>query len=453
MNKFMNMQRKRLRVPHRRFRAIAVAASACLVGGAPQAAVSVAGATFTAPIPLSIGPGDTDLGLSTLFVGSNAAGLLSINGGSKLDLGTIALGTGGAGQGVGTLDGANSRMRLLGDGNNNRFQVGSWGLGAFTVSGGAELDGRFAADNCLIGARFCNNFIGQTAGADGTLTITGAGSKAAFLKDFVVGALDVFRPPIDGFTFGTPGGVVTGRVNVLGGGSLTTDRVVLARGPGGGSPAGNERSFADAVIQGAGSVWIVTGGALDGAQASISTAAHRNAWATLNVSNGGKLWMDGRTGVYNHISLTSNGGRTDALVAGAGSQMLFTGDAGVLQVGRSLGTASLSVLDGGMASGMFYLSVGRDGSVGDVLIDGVGSRVSVNGTASAAANGNTGAGFVDIGRNGTGKLTVSGGGQLLVETNQALTNGPGMNLGRDAASAGTLNISGAGSVVRLTTAS
>ena len=194
MNKVMNRQRRRLQGNHWLLRTVAVAASACLFGATPQAAVSVAGATFTAPIPLSIGPGDTDLGLSTLFVGGNAAGSLSINGGSKLDLGVIALGTGGTGQGAGTLDGANSRMRLLGDGNNNRFQVGSWGLGAFTVSGGAELDGRFAAGNCLIGARFCNNFVGQTAGADGTLTITGAGSKAAFLKDFVVGALDVFRP-------------------------------------------------------------------------------------------------------------------------------------------------------------------------------------------------------------------------------------------------------------------
>jgi len=456
MNNFMNMQPKRLRVPQRRFRTIAIAASACLVGGVAQAAVSVAGATFTAPSPLPIGPGDTDLGLSTLFVGSNAAGLLSINGGSKLDLGTIALGTGGAGQGVGTLDGANSRMRLLGDGNNNRFQVGSWGLGAFTVSGGAELDGRFAADNCLIGARFCNNFIGQTAGADGTLTITGVGSKAAFLKDFVVGALDVFRPPIDGFTFGTPGGVVTGRVNVLSGGSLTTDRVVLARGPGGGSPAGNERSFADAVIQGAGSVWIVTGGALDGAPATVSTAQHRNAWATVNVSDGGKLWLDGKANVINSINLTTGGGRTDLLLTGAGSQMLFTGDAGVLQVGRSLGTASMSVLAGGTASGMFYLSVGRDGSVGDLTINGAGSKVLVNGTASAVANqpsGLSNTGFIDIGRNGNGSVTVSGGGQLVLEANQALTAGTGMNLGRDAASSGTLNITGVGSTVRLSSQS
>jgi hypothetical protein len=206
-------------------------------------------------------------------------------------------------------------------------------------------------------------------------------------------------------------------------------------------------------IDGANSRWHVTGGTLDNSAAIVTTATHRNAWATLNLSNGGQLWIDGRAGVYNGIDLTNNGGRTDAVVTGAGSQLLFTGDAGFLQVGRRLGTASLSVLDGGTASGMFYLSVGRDGSVGDLRVDGAGARILVNGTASAAANGSATNPVFDIGRNGTGQVTVSQGGRIELVANNARVNGPQLSLGRDAASSGALTIAGVGSVVSLSAAS
>ena len=316
------------------------------------------------------------------------------------------------------------------------------------VADGATLDGRANSADCLLGAKWCHNFIGNAAGSEATLTISGAGSNASFLRAFVVGGLAVFRPPIENFTFGAPGGSTRASVNVLAGGSLTTDGAQIGVGPGGSSPQGNERSFADATISGANSVWRLTGGTLENSGAFVSTATHRNAWATLTISDGGKLWFDGRAGFTNGINFSTGGGRSDVLVSGAGSQMFFTGDAGLMQVGRSNGNANLSVLTGGAINGVWYMSVGRDGSSGDMLIDGANSMVRVNGTSSAAANSsNSAPGFVDIGRNGTGKLTVSNGGQLLVEANQGLTNGTGMNLGRDAASSGTLNIIGAGSVV------
>ena len=154
MNKVMNRQRRRLQGNHWRLRTVAVAASACLFGATPQAAVSVAGATFTAPIPLSIGPGDTELGLSTLFVGGNAAGSLSINGGSKLDLGVIALGTGGTGQGAGTLDGANNRMRLLGEATTtgSRSAVGAWGRSPSRAALNSTVDLRPATASSVPGS-------------------------------------------------------------------------------------------------------------------------------------------------------------------------------------------------------------------------------------------------------------------------------------------------------------
>lgn len=445
----------------RRLTRLALAAALASCGLSAQAQFSSSGLVNVYPGAAAVpaGPGNADLGNVGLFVGNGGAGSFSALGGSQLRVGALMVGPSGSGNGDGTvlIDGAATKVSLVGDGFGdgvvNRLGVGEWGVGALTVSGGATLDGRAESANCLGVNHYCNNFVGNAAGSTGTLTITGAGSNASFLRFFGVGGLAVFHPPVDSFTFGTPAGTTRGTVNMLAGGKLTTDGGNLGLAPGGGSPTGRERSFADVTISGGDSLWHVTGGTLDGSGAFVNTATHRNAWATLTVSDGGKLWFDGRAGVYNGINLTTNGGRSDVLLTGAGSQMLFTGDAGLLQVGRTNGSATMSVQAGASASGMFYLSVGRDGSNGNLLIDGAGSTVRVNGTASAAANVNSAPGFVDIGRNGQGTVTVSSGGQLLVENSIASTNGTGLQLGRDAASSGTLNISGAGSVVKLSTTS
>ena len=102
---------------------------------------------------------------------------------------------------------------------------------------------------------------------------------------------------------------------------------------------------------------------------------------------------------------------------------------------------------------MFYLSLGSDGSVGDLLVDGAGSRVSVNGMASAASNGSANNPVFDIGRNGSGQFVVSQGGRIELVANDARVNGPNLRLGRGAVSSGALTIAGAGSVVSLSAAS
>ena len=434
-----------------------IAAAACLAFSAPaQSLVTVDGAWFSND-NVPVGPGDSLLPTKGLYVGNAALGSLLVDGGSRLQVASLVFGLNQTGTGNGLLTGAGSRIELAGNGFDqgslNRFEVGGWGTSQFTVAGGALLDGRANSAACVGVNHYCNNFIGNAAGSTGTFTVTGSGSQAQFLRSFVVGGLAVFHPPIDSFSFGTPGGTTRGRVEVLNGGSLTTDGGRLGSAPGGGSPTGTERSIAEMVIDGAGSVWNVTGSAMDNAAAFVGTGVHRNSLATLSITNGGALSFEGRAGVYNGINLTTNGGRSDVSVSGVGSAMRFTGDAQVLQVGRSLGSASMSVLGGGTVSGIFYLAVGRDGSFGELLVQGAGSSVHVNGTASAAANGSSNTGFIDIGRNGTGVVTVRGGGQLLLDANQALAGGTGMNLGRDAASSGTLNIDGAGSVVRLTSVS
>jgi hypothetical protein len=425
--------------------AVAGAVFALVASQPARAVVQVTGSFFTSPGNFGIGPGNTDIGVASLGIGSGSAGSLTVNGGSLFDMGELLLATGGTGSATGVLDGAGSRIRLRADGNHNRFEVGSWGSAVFTVSGGAELDGRFNATACTTGAQFCNNFVGQTAGADATFTVTGAGSKASFLKDFVVGAIDVFRPPVDSFTFGTPGGVSIGRVNVLNGASLTTDQVVLARGPGGGFPAGTERSFAYATISGPGSIWNVTGGTVNGSTASMVTASHANATAAINISNGGVLNLQLVPNTTHFINLSSGAGKTDMVVSGAGSAVNLNG--GVLQVGRGLnGTARLDVTAGGVVNDAYYFSVGRGGSNGRLVLDDTGSRITVNRSAVPgspdALQGFTGA--FDIGRDGgIGVAEITNGGRVEVLSGAGATErARTARLGVGAASQGTLNISG-----------
>ena len=417
-----------------------------------SAVVLVDGAWFTND-NLPVGPGDSLLPTKGLWVGNAALGNLLVDGGNLLQVASLVFGLNQTGTGNGLLSGAGSRIELTGNGFDqgslNRFEVGGWGHAQFTVAGGALLDGRANSAACVGVNHYCNNYIGNAAGSTGTFTVTGAGSQAQFLRSFAVGGLAVFHPPIDSFTFGTPAGTTRGTVNVLAGGTLVTDIVRLGMAPGGGSPTGNERSFADVSIDGVGSLWRVTGGTLEPTQyANLSTATHRNAWATLNITGGGELRIEGDGERYTSVNLTSGGGRTDALITGAGSRLRFVGQSGVLVVGQSLGTATLELRDGALADGMFYTGVGRNGSTGTLLVDGAATLVRIDGTATAAANGNAAPAYMEIGRNGgNGTVTVSNGGRIEVLATLGATNGTGMGIGRDANSAGTLNVQSGGVVL------
>ncbi len=436
-------------ITHRLALAAALAAS-----GAAQSAVVGTGSLGIYPgAAVPIGPGNTDLGNSGLIVGSGAAGTLRVDGGSLLSAGAL-IGASGAANITGevVLTGAGSRISLSGDlianGWLNRLEVAAWGRGTLTVADGASLDTTVNLDACRTNS-YCSTFVGNFAGSDATMTVTGAGSSVSLLRGMLVGGVAVFAPPQASFTAGTPGGATTGRVNVLAGASLRTDYAQLGLAPGGTNATGRERSFADVLVDGTGSIWRVTGSTItaDNQAAYISTATNKNAWATLAVSNGATLQVEGSGNAYTGVNLTSGGGRTDASITGAGSSISFTAQSGSLQVGRSLGSATLDVTAGGQVSHAWYVSVGRDGSFGTLNVQGAGSVVHVDNTATAAANGVSGAAFLDIGRGGgNGTVNVGTGGRIEVIATTSTTNGVGMNLGRDAASAGTLNISSGGTV-------
>jgi hypothetical protein len=439
-------------------RRIGLAVAALVFSLSPALAeVSVTGSFNVYPVFVQFGPGDTDLGSNTLSLGSGVTGLL-VNDGSFLAASSIRFGDDPLGVATGLFDGIGTRVSLTGNGNTNRLEVGIQGRGSLTVAGGATLDGRSNSADCLIGSRWCHVFVGNFAGSTALLTVTGADSNASFLRAFVVGGATVFKQSVDGLDYGTPGGTTRARVEVLNGGKLTTDEASIGAAPSGGGSLGTERSFAEVLIDGPNSVWRVTGGSLETRAAFISTATHRNAVATMTVSNGGKWIFEGPGGdpnLGNGMNLTGGGGRTDLLVTGTGSQISLIGDNTIFQIGRNGGSALVTVQAGGSITGSNYTSVGRANnlgpSFGELVIDGTGSLYSASGVVSAA-----GVGFgatlpsvaaMDIGRDATGVVTVRNGGRLEVVATTAGSGGPGLRLGRGATGSGTLNITGAGSVV------
>ena len=425
-----------------------------------QSTIVTTGSIGVGPVFLPIGPGDTLLPSTAVWVGSPGVGSLTADAGSFLQLARLSFGSGGTGNGTGLISGAGTRVDLLGDGASNsqvqRLMVGDYGTGQLTVNAGAVLDTRGNQAPCLLAFRYCDSFVGGAAGDNGLLNIDGVGTQVRIGQNLFIAQPGLAIQHLDGYTYGVPGGTTRGTVNVTGGALLSTDRAQVGPRHWSTNATRQERNIAEINVSGAGSRWEVVGGSVvnnangvvSEGGAGILTANDRNAWAIVNVSNGGVIAVQGQPGIYNYINLTNGGGRTDARVTGVGSAIVFSGDAGVLQVGFRLGSASMSIDSGGSASGMFYVSVGRNASFGELVVDGVGSLLRVDGTATAAANTNSAPAYMEIGRNGgNGTVTVSNGGRIEVLATLGATNGTGMGIGRDANSAGTLNIQSAGVVL------
>ena len=386
-----------------------------------------------------------DMSGNTLFVGSSAPGSFSALAGSLLKADHLNIGDGGSGNGNVTVSGSPTRIELRGTA--NRLQIGNWGSGSMQVSAGALVDATLNAAACSAPGAACRTFIGNGAGSTGALTVTGAGSEVRTLRSFTVGQAAVFPG------FGTPGGTTHATLNVLNGGTLRTEGASVGAGPAGPNALGTERVFADVTVDGVGSQWIVTRNSVDNGIAFLGAGTHANAQATINITNGGKLLVDGTgsVGPFDGINLGARG-RADLTVSGIGSSVEVKGANPFINVGRdaATGQGSFSVLAGANASAMF-LSVGRDGARGTLLIDGAGSQLTL---AGAGTPGVAGAAFGNVGRDGgNGSATVSNGGRWRVTDAGADSrpgNGsPGIIVGRGAGGTGLLEIKGVGSTVEI----
>lgn len=436
-----------------RFTLAAAAATAALLGAAAPAGAQTQYYDFSGNVntnPFNFFPIDRSLSFydmrgNTMGVGSGTSlvGSFSAFGGAHLKIDSFYVGGGGTGRGELRFSGTGTLVEI--GGANHRMDIGGWGTGSMTVESGALVDATVNAAACSSGN--CYNFIGNLAGSTATLNVTGAGSELRTLRNFFVGAAGV----VPGF--GTPGGRTEAFVNVLDGGTLRTETATVSFGPIGGT--GAESSGAIVSIDGPGSQWIVTRNSVDNTNAYFNAATHANAQATINITNGGKLVIDGtgvaNAGTYQGIGLGSNGGRADLFVSGAGSAVEVNGPNPYIDVGYTGARGSFNVLQGATASAMF-LNVGRyAGSQGLLQIDGAGSQLKLSDVGTPGFEGTA---FATIGRDGGhGAGFVTNGGSLLItnaggDTRPSARN-PGMIIGNGTGSFGSLTIDGAGSKVEI----
>lgn len=397
---------------------------------------------------VTLGAGNNSFPSEDFFVGLNtgATGSIEVNGGSSLTAGGLTLGSGGSGAGTVTATGNGSRIDLV-QPKGNPLQIAHDGQGTLNVLDGAMVDA--TAGPCP--SFGCNVFVGNFAGSTGTINIHGLGSHLKARNDFVLGGVGVATQAGDGFDFGTPGATTNATVNVSGGGLLQTETGTLGRAPSFSAAIGTETSNATVNVTGVGSKWLIQHDS-----AFINMAKAGNAIAEINVLDGGIIEIDSTSGgAFSGIHMAgepgSTGGSATINVEGANSQLEVktTDGAGLLNVGRNGGSAAVNVMNGGSIDGFTFVTVGRSGSTGTLLIDGQDSLFRMPGSGGPDSGGSENVGaFLNIGRHdgtaASGTAIISNGGRLELDSNGADTsNGDvGVIVGRGTGANGTLIITG-----------
>ncbi len=179
------------------------------------------------------------------------------------------------------------------------------------------------------------------------------------------------------------------------------------------------------------------------------------ATGSLTVNNGNTLTLrdDEESNNDLFVGIGNNGDGTVS-ISGSNSTIITTGnDSGVgIALSSTSAVGSMTIDNGGLLDTMF-LEIGRYGA-GRLTVTGSNSRVTAttqNGL-DTDANGNTTslAGFVTVGRNdgSQGTLRIEDGAQMTVgpgTTSNTETMEAGINIGRNSGSTGTVIVTGSGS--------
>ena len=319
--------------------------------------------------------GVVDFSLSTGPAGDHKLTAGSIAGAGLFQLGANEL----------TVGGNNMSTDVSGDISGILGSLVKVGAGTLTLSGNANLGGTtvdggtLAVNGGTLDA--FNTIVGSTAGSSGTLDIGGGGRANAL--NLIVGESGV------------------GTLAVQNGGTVTDFGGFVGDLPG---------SQGTATVSGPGSTWTNTGTIQVG---GLGTG-------TLTIENGGTLNSSGGGSIG-----LSTGSTGTVTVTGPGSTWNDGPDGG-LNVG-SFGSGALTIANGGTVinDSTFASNIGEGAdSVGTVTVTGAGSTWS----SSSGLN---------IGRSGTGTLTIADSG--------VVTAGP-VVIAENTGAVGTLNIgAGAGS--------
>lgn len=357
-----------------------------------------------------------------ILVGAAGKGSLAIDGGGSVTskAGTIGLLAGS--QGAVTIDGAGSSWSL--DYRDSPITVGGAGIGTLAITDGGSL-----------ATRASNSLIGDQAGAQGTVTVSGPGSNWTHtgLSEFRIGN----------------GG--TGELLIGAGGTVTNSQASIGQAEG---------SSGKVAVSGPDSTWtmlnylnvgnygtaelLVDGGGTvraghsivanaSGSQGAVTVSGAGSLWsvASLSVGNFGNGTLDVTSGgtVVSPLASIASGYDTRGSVSVTGTGSLWDID-GPLSVGDgSHGT--LLIADGGAVDIDQDGRIGaRPGSVGEVDVDGAGSSWNIGG-------------HLFVGEEGAGSLDITGGG--VVSLDPSTSGAAYLAVGSRQGAAGTVRVTGAGS--------
>jgi T5SS/PEP-CTERM-associated repeat protein len=338
--------------------------------------------------------------IGNVVVGGQSTGTVTIQNG-----GTVNSAGGGS---VGLAVGSTGTVMVTGPGSswNNGpgggLNIGSFGTGTLTIANGGMVINNTA---------FTAN-IGNGAGSQGTVTVTGAGSTWSNSSGVNIGNLG------------------TGTLTLVDGGTLTDGMGAIGGAPG---------SQGVVTVTGAGSTWTNTASLLVGG----------NATGTLTIAAGG--------------TVTSVGGAIGIGGAGFGSQgtVLITGQGSSwssspgIEVGTLGGTGALTIADGGVASGPIFIA-STAGSIGTVNIGAAtGNPADAPGTlntTSVAFGAGTGAlNFNHTSNNYVFEPAISGNGAVNVLAGITMLTANNTYTGPTTISGGALIVSGSIASSSLTT--
>lgn len=175
----------------------------------------------------------------------------------------------------------------------------------------------------------------------------------------------------------------------------------------------------------------------------------RDGTGTLRVEDGGQVEIATETGFFPGLQLGRNPGSQGVLsVIGAESAVTISNtnaarSDSVFTVGRS-GTGEATVEAGGQITGALFMTLGRDGAAtGTLTVSGEGSLVEISGEAGPDSSSAGDAAFINIGRDGTGILTIDNGGTTRITSDSG--EFAGLQAGRNVGSDGSIVVDGPGS--------
>lgn len=430
------------------------------------------GAGSTGAGTVSVGFGSTLDVTGTTYVGyagGGGDGTLTVNTGSDVTSGNAVVADGVGSTGLVTIDGSGSTWDVT-----DNLVVGGGGVGKLTVSDGGALtsgestignltsssgssatvtgtDSSWSVDGALFvggtgnaaltvedGGSVSSDwaYVGYNTGSTSSVTIDGSGSEFEVTNSLLVGNSGTGTLTVSNSATATVGAAFFG-FNADSNGSALIDDATLTvtdRIGVGYSGKGDMTITNGATVSASGAIvgWTSSG------SGEVTVSGAGSAWTnsgTLYIGNQG----DGILTVEDGATVTStdgyvgteDGSDSSALVTGAGSTWDMSG---ALLVGHNDGAVgAVTIADGGSISGVQGILGNLAGSSGTMTVTGNGSVWEGVVDAGVLYSGD-----LNVGRFGTGQLTVSAGG---------LVTGNRLHIANEAGSSGTAVVTGSGSSI------